>query len=110
MTTRARLADLIRRFNRKTLALALGALIALAVVAHAIGAAAYSPAHSGPGQTQTVAGSSGSGDAGTATSAGDGATPSTYMPSVDDLTGNTVIYDDGTGDQMNYVPPFDPGS
>jgi hypothetical protein len=36
--------------------------------------------------------------------------PSTYMPSVDDLTGPTVVYDDGTGDQMPYVPPFDLGS
>jgi hypothetical protein len=110
MTTHARLAGLIRRFNRKTLALALGALIALAVVAHGIGAAAYSPTQSGPAQTQTIGGSSGSGDAGTAAGAGDSASQSTYMPSVDDLTGNTVVYDDGTGDQMDYVPPFDPGS
>ncbi len=110
MTAQARPADLIRRFNLKTLALAIGALIALAVVAHGIGAAAYSPAQSGPAQTQTIGGSSGSGDAGTTTSVGDSSAPPTFVPSVDDLTGNTVIYDDGTGEQMDYVPPFDPGS
>jgi hypothetical protein len=110
MTPHERLASLIRHFNRKTLALALGAVIALAVVAHGIDAAAYSPARSGPAQTQTIGGSAGSGDAGAATGAGDSTAPPTYLPSVDDLTGNTVVYDDGTGDQMDYVPPFDPGS
>jgi hypothetical protein len=110
MTTHERLTGLIRRFNRKTLALALGAVIALAVVAHGIDAAAYSPAHPSPAQTQTIPGSSDSGATGTITSAGDSAAQPTYLPSVDDLTGNTVVYDDGTGDQMDYVPPFDAGS
>jgi hypothetical protein len=103
MTTQERLASLIRRCNRKTLALALGTVLALTILAHGIDAVTYTPAHSGPALVQT-SGASASGDA------RDSVAPATYMPSVDDLTGNTVIYDDGTGDQMDYVPPFDPGS
>jgi hypothetical protein len=115
MTTHARLAGLIRRYNRKTLALALCVLIVIAVVARGIGAAAYSPAGTGPAQPQAVVsagtgGSAATGDAGSTSTASDGAAPSGYLPSVDDLTGNTVVYDDGTGDQMDYVPPFDAGS
>jgi hypothetical protein len=110
MITSTRPAGLVRRFNRKTLAVVLCILIVAAIAARGTGATTPPAAGSGLPQTHAAVGSAGSDAAGTTATTDGAAAPSDYMPSVDDLTGNTVIYDDGTSDQMDYVPAFDPGS